>query len=127
MEGFLIQLGIQILPAIGLVLVGLATWGIALLKKKIDNEIAKNALEEVNHIVAAVVGQISQTTAEAFKSAAPDGKLTDAQKGILKKTAMQQINGLLGKELFTGTAKIVTDFQSYLSRKIEEQVLQQKK
>ncbi len=127
MEAFLIQLGAQLLPAVGIILVALATWGVAILKKKTNSEIAKNALGSVDQIIAAVVGRISQTTADVLKVSAANGKLTDAQKMELKKIAVTQINGLLTTEVAAAAAKTVTDLQAYISQKIEEQVLAQKK
>ena len=127
MEVFLVQLGGQLLPVIGALLVGLATWGISILKKKTDSEIAKNALGSVDQIVGAVVGRISQTTADVLKASAADGKLTEAQKAELKKIALTQINGLLTTEVSAAAAKSVTDLDAYIRQKIEQQVLAQKK
>src|SRR4030042_1375018 len=127
MEGFLLQLGGQLLPAIGIILIGLATWGIAILKQKTSSEIARSALGQVDQIVGVVVGKISQTAADALKSAAADGKLTDSQKSALKNVALVEIHSLLTHEVSAAAAKTVTDLQLYISQKIEERVLAQEK
>jgi hypothetical protein len=120
-------LAAQFLPALGVILIGLATWGISLLKKKTGSEIANNALDQLNQIIASVVGALTQTIVDQMKASAPDGKLTDTQKANIKKMATQEINGLVTAGVATGASQIVGDLQAYISKKIEEQVLAQKK
>jgi len=126
-ESILAALAAQILPAVGLALVGLVTWGISLLKAKINSDLGKNALDQLNQIIAAVVGQLTQTVVEQTKASAPNGKLTDKEKRDLKNIAILQINALLTEGVTKAASVAVGDLQGYISKKIEEQVLAQKK
>jgi len=125
MEAFWTALAAQLIPAIGIILVGLATWAIAVLKQKTKSDMAKNALTQVDQIVGAVVGQLSKTVAEGLKKTAADGKLTNEQKASLKNQALDQINGLISQGVNKMAARSVTDLQEYINHKIEEQVLKQ--
>jgi len=125
MEAFWTALAAQLIPAIGIILVGLATWAVAVLKQKTKSDMAKNALTQVDQIVGAVVGQLSKTVAEGLKKTAADGKLTNEQKASLKNQALDQINGLISQGINKMAGWSVTDLQEYINHKIEEQVLKQ--
>ena len=127
METFLVLLAAQMLPAVGVLLMGLATWGISLIKKKTDSEVAKNALNQVDRVIGAVVGQLSQTVADDLKANSRDGRLTDEQKMDLKNKAILQVNSLLTENVVIAAARTVSDLQAYINQKIEQEVLAQKK
>lgn len=127
METFLIALTTQTLPLLAPVLVALAAWGVAILKKKTDSDLARNALEQVDQVVGTVVGKISQTVVQDLKAAAKDGKLTDREKSEMKRRAILGTNDLLTEAVTTAAGRAVSDLQGYIGQKIEEQVLAQKK
>jgi len=127
MEAILIGAAAQyLIPIIGTLLVALAAWGISVLKSKVNSENAKNALDEVGAIVQTVVGGLSQTTAQAMKDAAADGKLTGSEKTSLKLTAINKIKNQLSDELVKHASQAVNNLDSYISEKIEDCVLRTK-
>lgn len=117
----------QFIPIIGAALAGLVTWGLAILKKKTNADIAKTALEQVDMVVTTVVGGLSQTVVEALKSTSENGKLTDEEKAKVKQQAVENIKFLLSESVSAAAAKTIGDLNAYITQKIEDQVLRLKK
>lgn len=122
MDAILTELAPQLITLAGLILIGLASWSIAILETKVKVEAGKAALDQVNQIITAVVGNLSQTVADELKEAAADGKLTKAEQARLKQKAIEDARNLLSKELTKAAQKAVSNLDTYISKKIEEQV-----
>ena len=122
MDAILTELAPQLITLAGLILIGLASWSIVILKTKVKIEAGKAALDQVNQIITAVVGNLSQTVVDELKEAAADGKLTKAEQARLKQKAIEDARNLLSKELTKAAQKAVSNLDTYISKKIEEQV-----
>lgn len=127
MEALLVALAPQLMELIGIALAGLATWGIALLKKKTTADVAQSALDHVDRVTSTVVDSLTQTVAAELKKAAADGKLTAEEIGSLKDNAINQTRSLLSDSVMSAATSVVGDLNSYIATKIEAQVLVQKK
>ena len=127
MEIILTGLIQQLMPVIGVALTGLVGWGIALLKKKTEADVAKNALDQVDQVVKTVVGGLAQTVANDLKAASENGKLSATDKAALKTNAINQTKLLLSDAVVTAARRTVDDLSGYISQKIETQVLALKK
>lgn len=126
METLLITFAPQLISMAGLVLAGLASWGIAILKQKVNVEAGKSALDQIDNIVGTVVADLSQTTARDMKAAAKDGHLSKAEKDDLKRMALRETKILVSREVEKAAGKAVHSIDAYVTRKIEERVLASK-
>ena len=115
-----------VIPVVGAALVGLASWGLAILKGKVKIEAGKAALDQVDRIVGTVVGNISQTVAKDMKAAAADGHLSQKEKHELRRSALVQAKRLISQEVANVAKRAVPSIDEYIGKKIEEQVLRQK-
>lgn len=123
MEAFLISIAPELITLLGVALAGLATWGISLLRQRVKAEVAINALDAVDSIVGAVVGNLSQTAAKQMREASEDGHLSKEEKTKLKRFARDESIRLISKEVAKAASNAVVSLDSYLSKRIEEQVL----
>ncbi len=123
MEAILISIASQLVPIIGALLVGLASWGIAILKKKVKIEAGKAALDQVDQIVGTVVGSLAQTTAKGLRAAAEDGHLTSQEKQNLKTDAVLQTKFLISDQVSKAASASIDDLTTYIHQKVEEKVL----
>jgi len=122
MEAIIIALAPQLLTLLGAVFAGLGSWGIAILKSKVKIEAGKVALEQVDRVVGAVVGNLTQGVGAQIKEATVDGKLTSADKIRLKDAAVSNVKELLSKEVTKAASSAIDDLESYVSQKIEDTV-----
>ena len=127
MEQVLLNVAPQLITVGAALLIALATWGIAILKRKVNFEAGTAALDEVDRAVQAVVGNLSQTMVKEMKAAGADRVWTAQEKTHIKTLAVQNVNSLLSTETTKAANKIVTDLGAYVTQKIEEQVLANKK
>ncbi len=127
MEAILIGIAPQIIPIVGALLVGLASWGIAILKKKVKMEAGKVALDQVDQIVGTVVGNLSQTTVKKLKAATKDGHLTSQEKQDIKRSAVNLARHLIADGVSKAASGAVDDLTDYIHQKVEEKVLATKK
>lgn len=127
MEAILIALAPQIIPVVGALIIGLATWGIAILKKKVKMEAGKVALDQVDQIVGTVVGNLAQTTVKTLKAATKNGRLTADKKRELKDFAVNQAKYLISTTVSKAASGAVDNLTNYINQKIEEKVLAGKK
>ena len=127
MQSVLIAIAPQLVTVAGVILLGLASWGIAMLKSKVKFEAGKTALDEVDRAVQAVVGNLNQTLVKELKTMSADGVWTADEKAIMKSRACNQVHKLLTTEVTKSAEKIVIDLGDYVDKKIEEQVLATKK
>ena len=127
MELIIATIGQQILPIIGMALTALCSWGISILKAKTNVTAAQSALDQVNQVVQTVVGGLTQTVVAELKKATTGGQLTNEDAKALKQKAIDQTKALLSDSVIAAAGKTITDLESYVAQKIEEQVLLQKK
>ena len=128
MEAILIStLAQYLIPALGVIITGLVGYGISMLKKKTNSDIAKNALDEVDRIVGAVVGSVAQVSAKRIKAAAKDGHLSQEERDSLKTGTIRQVEFLISEQVAQAAEQSVPNLNRYIQNKIEERVLAQKK
>lgn len=127
MEAILLALAPQVVPVVGALIIGLATWGIAILKKKVKLEAGKVALDQVDQIVGTVVGSLAQTTVKNLKAATKKGELTKDKRREMKDFAVSQAKYLISTEVSKAAAGAVDDLTNYINQKVEEKVLAAKK
>jgi len=126
MDSILVAIAPQLATVAGVILLGLATWGIALLKSKVKFDVGKTALDEVDRAIKAVVGNLNQTVVGELKAMSADGKWTEAEKAKVKRVAINEVHTLLSTEVTASAEKIMTDLAGYITREIEKQVLASK-
>lgn len=80
MEGLIAAIAPNVVQLLGVVITGLITWGVSMLKQKTAADIGKKALDEVDRVTATVVDGLTQTMAEQLRAAYADGKWTDEDK-----------------------------------------------
>lgn len=114
MEPILIQ-------AVGVIIMALVGYGVSLLKKRTDSELGKQALDQVDQIVATVVGCLAQTTAKKMRGEG-NGKLTGGQKAELRMTALRTAKKHITSDLFFAAETQVQNLNRYMQDKIEERV-----
>ena len=112
---------------VGALLVGLATWGIAILKKKVNLEAGKVALDQVDQIVGTVVGNLTQTTVKKLRAATKNGRLTKEKQYELRNFAISQAKELISTEVSKAASGAVDNLTNYINQKVEEKVLAAKK
>ncbi len=122
METLLIAAAPELITLLGVILTGLATWGIALLKQRVKAEVALTALETVDSIISAIVGNLSQTSAKQMRAASEDGHLSKDEKIKLKRFARDEANWLISAEVAKAASSAVKSLDAYISKKIEERV-----
>ncbi len=122
METLLIAAAPELITLLGVILTGLATWGIALLKQRVKAEVALTALDTVDSIISAIVGNLSQTSAKQMKAASEDGHLSKEEKTKLKRFARDEANRLISAEVVKAASSAVKSLDAYISKKIEERV-----
>jgi len=127
MEAIGIQILGQAAPILATIICLLLALALATLKKRLKLQMGKDALDQVDSVVQAVVGDLTQTMADRFKDAAKDGKLTDAEKKNLKVTTVLKTKKLLSGTVANTARQVVPNITDYISRKIEERGLAQKK
>lgn len=123
MEAFLIAIAPELISLLGVAVVSLAGWGIALLRKKVKIEAGKKALDIIDSIISAVVGNLTQTVAKDIKAASKDGHLPKSKRTELRVKAMDQVTFLISKEVAKAASKAVKSIDNYVNKKIEDQVL----
>ena len=123
MEAFLIAIAPELISLAGVVLLALASWGIALLRQKVKIEAGKKALDIIDSIISAVVGNLSQTVAKDIKANSKDGHLPKAKRAELKLRAMQEVKILISKEVAKAASKAVDSINEYVAKRIEDQVI----
>lgn len=127
METFLISIAPELITLLGVVISGLATWGIMLLKRKVKIEAGISALDTVDTVIDAVVGNLAQTVAKKVRKDAKDGHLPKAKRVELKLKAMTEAKALISAEIRKAAQKSVSNLNEYISKQIEDSVLASKK
>jgi len=126
MEAFLIAIAPELISLAGVALVALASWGLALLRQKVRIEAGKKALDIIDSIISAVVGNLSQTVAKGIKAKSKDGHLPKPERATLKLKAMNEVRTLISKEVAKAASKAVDSVNEYVAKRIEDQVLTSK-
>ena len=127
MESILLAIAPELISLVGVALVALASWGIALLKQKVKIEAAKSALDQIDQIVGVVVGNLSQTSVKDLKIVSKDGHLTKVEKDRLKIRAFNNAKLLISEAIKKAASIGITSLDVYINKKIEERVLWLKK
>jgi len=109
-----------LLSALGVVVTGLASWGVAMLQKWINSKIKdQKAAEFINRIMKIItdaVMQIYQQFVEVLKN---EGKFDLEQQKLAKDKALEIINYQLTPELKEFIMNNYGDITSWLSNQIE--------
>lgn len=99
---------------------------IAQLKNEEARQLLNNALQDVEELTTVTVAAIEQKTAKSLREAVRDGKVDRSELIALSKLAAEEISAALKPE----TQKIIEEnlgsFKDYLSKLIEEKVLELK-
>lgn len=122
METIVIQILGQAAPMLATIICVLLAWGLAMLRKKLNLQTGQDALNQVDSVIQAVVGDLSQTMVKEFKAAAADGKLTDREKKNLKTTAFANTLNLISGQVADTAKTVIPSLNSYILHKIEERV-----
>ena len=133
MESILLAIAPELIALLGAVMAGLATWGIMLLRKKVNAEMpehtlsaANSALDLVDHAIDAIVGNLSQTVAKQIKAASKDGHLPKAKRVELKLKAMNEAKALILTEVRNIAQTGIASLDEYVAKRIEERVIANK-
>lgn len=123
MESFLIAIAPELITLAGTILIALAGWGIALLRTKVKTEAGKKALDIIDSIIRAVVGNLAQTSAKDMRVASKDGHLSKVEKQRLKIQAFHNAKLLISNKVEKAARNAITNLDVYVNKKIEDQVL----
>lgn len=124
------------LAFIGL-LAAYATYGIHKLTEKVKTQTAQlkddaarqlfnNALEDVEELTVVTVASIEQTTAKSLREAVKDGKVDRSELVALSKRAADEITAAIKPEAQRIIEDNLGSFKDYVSKLIEEKVLELK-
>jgi len=97
--------------------------GVKWLKRKVQFEEGKQALDALDQIVQTTVGNIAQTTAKEMKRTTKKANLTGSQKTSLKLIALKDVKAIASAELQRAATRTLDDLDGYIGRKIEDSVL----
>jgi hypothetical protein len=118
-------------PAIATLLTALVGLLVKWLSTKIGNEQAVRVLFDLGAIVQDVVAATEQTLVSKLKAARADGKLTDAEKEDVLKSALDTVKQHLGERGMAMLAKATglgaTAVEGLIKTKIEATVLDMKR
>lgn len=116
-----------ILPAGGILVTGLVSWGLIRLNKyiktKTGNEIVNNAMAHITHTVNTTVRELEQTLVPEIKKSLKDGKLTSVEAGKLRDIAIAKVKAQLPKNVEKAAYGAVNSLTSIIGAKIEGAVL----
>lgn len=119
-----------LLPIIGTVISGLASWGLIELNKYVrtrtKNESINDALSHVTHTVETTVKDLEQTMVKELKAASADGKLTRQDALSLKDVAVMRIKSQVPDAIQKAAALGVKSLGDLIEAKIEKTVLELK-
>lgn len=114
--------------AIGVVITGLVTWGVATfttwINGKISDKKAANYLATIMNLVGMSVQEIYQTYVEALKK---EGKFGPEQQKIAFETCLKKIKTKLAPDLIDYITKNFGDVDEYLKSLIESNIYSNKR
>lgn len=117
-----------IIPALAIIVTGLASWGIsalvAWLNTKIKNEKVRTALKNTRDIIMAAVAETSQTFVDDIKKT---GKFTEVLKIEAYDKTLQKVKMQLTEEATKLIATTTNDIDAWLHAEIEKAVKSSKK
>lgn len=106
--------------AVGIILTGLASWGVAALTKWLNSKISDKdvaaKITKILNIIADAVKQIYQEFVEVLKN---EGKFDEAAQKQAKEKALAIIKGQLTEDLKTYITSTFGDVETYISNQIE--------
>lgn len=118
----LLDLGAQLLPWVGSVLMALLTRYVF---KKTKNESVSNLLARATAEIGDVAKEVAQVYVDALKKGTADGKLTDQEKRMAKNIALQKIKDNLGPTLIPRLIAVLGDankMESWIETKLEASI-----
>ena len=117
-----------IIPALAIIVTGLASWGvsvlIAYLNTKIKNEKVRAAVEGARGIIVAAVAETSQTFVDDLKKT---GDFSEALKAKAYEKTLARVRSQLTSEAETLIKSTTNDFDAWISAEIEKAVAESKK
>jgi len=121
---FLIPIFVNaVLPAGGILVTGLVSWGLVRLNKyikiKVGNEIVNDAMAHISHTVNTTVKDLEQTLVPELKAALKDGKLTSVEGRKLKDIAIAKVKAQLPKDIEKAAYGAVNSLTSIIGAKVE--------
>lgn len=96
-----------LLPILMSGLAWLGARAVTLINARVKNEWLKGALVRLDDAVLAVVRELQQTTVDAIKEAAKDGKITDEERARIKDLALASVKSHLGAKGLGELAKVL--------------------
>ena len=128
MEAVVLMLITKIaIPVVSAAIMAGIAYGVKLLRGKIKLEEGKIALDQVDHIVSTVVGDLTQTVAKGMRAASADGHLSNEEKTQLKRMAIATAERTLSDETTKLAARAVPAIHEYIGKKVEATVREQKR
>ena len=101
MSTLLAKLGIEIASSLAPLVAAGIVYGISRLagwlKAKTHNEQISGAIDTLDNLMATVVKGLQQTMVSAIKEAAADGKITEAEKIMLRTKALEELKKIYGE------------------------------
>jgi len=85
-----------LVPVVGIVFKALGQKAATWIQAKVDNATLEGILVRLNSAAFSAVTEVYQSTAEALKAGAADGKLSDEDKARVKQTAIDSVKSYLG-------------------------------
>ncbi len=128
MTDFLIEQAVGIVAYLVVILIGaLGAWLTSKIAKKTELANIKTATEAVIQMAQQTVNELQQTTVEAWKAAAKDGKLTESQIDMLREEVLDiteaklcdAVKGLLVAAKVDLETLIQSAAESYISTNIK--------
>lgn len=117
-----------IMPALAVIVTGLASWGtavlVAWLNTKIKNENIRRALENTRGIITAAVAETSQTFVDDLKKT---GDFDETMKAEALKKSIERVKTQLTEEAAQLISSTTNDFDAWITAEIERAVAESKK
>lgn len=122
----------QLVQALIPLVIAIASWALYAasnwLQAHAKTEYQRGVLARLTEAVSTIVSETQQTTVEALKAAAADGKITAEEAAELKDGAISRVRGYLGKR---GLKELETVFDrdmidKVIASKIEAEIAQMK-
>jgi len=119
----IIQVLVPVLAtALGTVLIALANNASSYLKQRTNSNILKRYISLLDSVVVDVVRGLNQSTVEAIKAAAEDGKLTKEEITMISAQALESVKNILGVRGIEVLRLVFEDLDALIATKIERAV-----
>lgn len=105
---------------------GLISWGLSIVRRKVNNDEIKNAIQEIDNIIQIIVKDLNQNMVKDLKIKNNSG-LSKAQKDNIKTIALQNVKKIASESLKKTASRAISNLDMYIDKKIEEVVYSEKK